>query len=285
MTFALHVLPSIALFMVVAVSALPAISQARMLLLGASASYTSGMFLPVWLYGETVPDTVFLLVGGGAGSLVGALLALVCRKLRGDYFALATLCFAELLRLVLLINPPFPGPQGIPGVPRGTILSVPLESAGAMAGAALALLFLASIATAFSMRSPWGAGLQASSDHELSARTSGVAVDKLRASALVYAGLWGGLAGALAVRYLSLADVEAFALTESVMVLVVALLAARNSIARCLAVSCVVGLGSELLRFFATGALRQIVFGTTLFILAFIVRGSLGQAEKETGAR
>jgi branched-chain amino acid transport system permease protein len=280
MSFIMHVAPAIILFLVVTVSALPAIAQGRMLLLGTSAFYTAGAFFSVYIAGRgETPGTLSLVAGGLAGGVGGVVLAGICTRLRGDYFALATLCFAELLRLTLLISPPFPGPQGIPGIPRGTLLGMPIDSAAAMTAVAGVLLVFVTVTTALAVTSPWGAALQAVHDHEAAARTSGLPVSKVRLAALAYAGIWGGMAGALGVRYLSLADPESFALSESIMVLVVVLLSGRPSVLRCLVCGTAVATLSELLRFVATGAVRQIAFGALLFLLALVVRDDLRDAE------
>ena len=279
MSFIIYIAPAIILFLVVTVSALPAIAQGRMLLLGTSAFYTVGAFFSVYVVGRgQMPGTWSLIAGGLAGGLGGATLAVICTRLRSDYFALATLCFGELLRLTLLIHPPFPGPQGIADILRGTMLGVSLESAEAMTAASCVLLILAAITTSLAMRSPWGAALQAVHDHEIAARTSGLPVSKVRMIALVYAGIWGGIAGALGVRYLSLADAESFALSESIMVLVVILLAGQPSVLRCLVFGIAVATLSELLRFVTTGAVRQMAFGALLFMLALILRNDLRDA-------
>lgn len=280
MNFVNQIAPSIILFLVVTVSTLPAITQARMLLLGTSAFYTVGVFASVYRVSPEQPPEVFsLLIGGIAGGLTGALLACICMRLRGDYFALATLCFAELLRLVLIINPPFPGPQGIPGIPRGTLFGISLASAGTMTTAAGVLLILTSVTTALVIASPWGAALQGIHDNEAAARSAGLPVTRIRLAALVYVGFWSGTAGALGVRYLSLADADSFSLTESIMVLVVVLLSARPSVPRCLAFGAGIAALSEILRFVTTGALRQIVFGALLFFLAFVIRDTLWNSE------
>ncbi len=217
------------------------------------------------------------------GALAGATMGILCNRLRGDYFALGTLCFAELLRLSLVISPPFPGPQGIPGIARGTLGLVSIESAPAMVVAALILLLACSLITSLLIAAPWGASLRAVHDHEIGAKSSGLPVGRIRLGALTYAGAWGGTAGALGARYLSLADVESFALPESIMVLVVVLLAGRPSVSRCLLTGATIAALNELLRFLATGAVRQIAFGAILFGLAFILRDDLRTADTSGG--
>jgi branched-chain amino acid transport system permease protein len=280
MRFVVQIAPAVILFLVVTVSALPAIAQARMLMLGTAAFYTAGAFVSIYVSGQgRIPGTLSMVVGGLAGAVTGIFLAGICHRLRGDYFALATLCFAELLRLVLLINPPFPGPQGIAGIARGTLIGLPIDSGLAMTTATSILLVAVSVTTALLIRSPWGAALHAVHDHEIAARSTGLPVNTIRLGCLAYVGAWSGMAGALGVRYLSLADADNFSLSESIMVLVVVLLSGSPSVMRCLLFGAVLATLSELLRFVATGAIRQIVFGALLFFLALVVRDDLRSAD------
>ena len=278
---ALEVWPQVCCFLLVVIAAIPAVQQCRMLLLGSAAFYTVGAYgFGIFVQSGYAANGVALFVGSVGGGAAGVVMAVLCWRLRGDYFALATLCFAELLRLTLLIEPPFPGPQGISGLPRTIVFGLSLRPRLAMALAASAALAGVASLTALAVRSPWGAGLQAIRDNEVAARTLGLPVDVLRVTALFYCGLWAGLAGAIAASYSSLADTDSFSLTESIMVLLVILLANRPSVARCLAVGVVVAVLSEGLRFVASGAVRQIVFGALLIGLAVLNRDELNLSKR-----
>lgn len=275
MSFAIELVPRVAIFLIIAVSSIPAISSGRMLLLGVSGFYTVGAFASAWFDGGQPGGTLALLVGAAAGGLAAAALSAACGRLRGDYFALATLCFAELVRLALLINPPFPGPQGISGVQRGTLFGFPLDATSSIAVAALLCLAAVAAVTAIVLRSPWASALRAVSDNERAARTMGLPVNAIRTTALLYAGAWSGLAGALGARYLSLADAGSFALPDSILVLVVLLLAGKPGVFRCIVFGAAISALSELLRFVATGADREIAFAVLLFVAALAVRDDL----------
>ncbi len=275
MNFGLELVPQVAIFLIVAVSALPAISTGRMLVLGVSGCYTVGAFVSVWFDAGQPGGTASMVIGALGGGLAGAFLAAACLRLRGDYFALASLCFAEVVRLGLLINPPFPGPQGIAGVPRGTLLGFSIESPEAIATAALLCLGLISTVTTLTLVSPWAAALRATSDNERAARTNGLPTNRIRSTALVYMGLGSGIAGALGTRYLSLADANTFSLPDSILVLVVLLLAGAPSVWRCIVFGTLVSSFSEVLRFIATGAIREIAFAALLVAAALVVRDDL----------
>lgn len=280
MQVALEIWPQVCCFLVVVVASIPAVQQCRMLLLGSAAFYTAGAYgFGAFVRAGYPADVVALLVGSAAGAAAALAMAAFCWRLRGDYFALATLCFAQLLGLVLLIEPPFPGPQGISGLPRPSVFGLSLRSGWAMALAASAALAGAACMTALAVRSPWGAGLQAIRDNETAARTLGIPVGALRVTPLVYCGVWAGMAGAIAASYSSLADTDSFALTESIMVLLVILLANQPSVTHCLAAGVVVALLSEGLRFATGGAFRQMLFGALLVGLALLYRDQLAASK------
>lgn len=280
MPFVMEALPGILLFMVAALAVLPAIEQGRMLLLGTAAFFVSGAYGSAWLISTGwTPNTLAWLAGGVIGASVGLMMGLVCLRLRKDYFALATLCFAELLRLVLRIEPPFPGPQGISGVTRGSLFGLPLTSQESVVAASVGLLCVTALAVHLVSKAPWAASLQAARDNERAARTIGLPVDRIRITALVFGGFWCGLAGALSARHISLADGDTFALTESIMVIVVVLLAGGASVARCLFFGFLIGSLAEGLRFVASGAVKEMAFGALLFVLALLVRDELKETE------
>jgi len=120
--------------------------------------------------------------------------------LKGSYFALVTLAFAEVFRIVAL-QLPFTG--------AGVGLMLPLrESTAAMQFASprgygfvvLALVALALLATAWLRRSRFGARLQAVRDNEDAARALGIDPFATKLAACVLSGTFMGAAGAFYVQ-------------------------------------------------------------------------------------
>lgn len=138
---------------------------------------------------ETAGDGVTLVVSLGIGAVVGAVAAVVLglptMHLRGVFLAIATLGFAEAVRIVLLNADWSGGPQGI---------SVPKIVEPWMAWAVLAV-----VAYVFWRQGPsrYGRALAAIREDELAARAMGVDVGRHRLSAFVTAGAVAGLYGVL----------------------------------------------------------------------------------------
>jgi branched-chain amino acid transport system permease protein len=157
------------------------------------AAFTAATLAPS---GDDVGDVPALLVAVVIGMAVGALAAVVLglptMHLRGVFLAIATLGFAEAVRVVLLNLEWTGGAQGL-GVPR--ILTV------GMAWTALAV-----VAYWFWRmgRSRYGRALEAIREDELAARAMGIDVGRHRLAAFVTAGAVAGLYGVLFAYYVRL---------------------------------------------------------------------------------
>ncbi|MGY2067941.1 branched-chain amino acid ABC transporter ATP-binding protein/permease [Blastococcus sp. SYSU DS0619] len=160
----------------------------------ASLAAFSGAYLAP--SGADVGDVAALLIAVAIGMSVGAIgavvLGLPTMHLRGVFLAIATLGFAEAVRVVLLNQEWTGGAQGL-GVPR--VLTV------GMAWTALAL-----VAYWFWRmgRSRYGRALEAIREDELAARSMGIDVGRHRLAAFVTAGAIAGLYGVLYAYYVRL---------------------------------------------------------------------------------
>ncbi len=99
---------------------------------------------------------VLLPLAGILASFWGVLLGFPVLRLRGDYLAIVTLAFGEIIRLVLinwtaLTN----GYAGIGGIPRPTFFGIPFNADDNGFAAVFGLQFSRSIASSFSITSSW----------------------------------------------------------------------------------------------------------------------------------
>ena len=61
-----------------------------------------------------------VVLGGGVAAFTGYLVGLPSLRLRGDYLAIVTLGFGEIIRILFLNIPAVGGPRGLPGIPLQT---------------------------------------------------------------------------------------------------------------------------------------------------------------------
>jgi branched-chain amino acid transport system permease protein len=163
------------------------------------------------------------LLGAAAGVLVGALSFRY--GLRGSYFALVTLAFAEVFR-ILADSVPFTG--------AGVGLQLPLSPGAAnfqfadKAGFYLVILALTGLATALAWwieNSRFGAALVALRENEDAARALGIDIDRTKLGAILLSGALSGLAGSFYVQYFLYLDPRiAYGVEVSVAALLVPLI-------------------------------------------------------------
>ncbi len=143
-------------------------------------------------------DPVTMALGGLVAALAAVIIGLpLLSKLRGDYFALGTLGFGEIVKVILINGGDFTG--GAFGVvaPAGTfdtLLPHYLVGLGLMVGVALVLRLL--------MRSRYGLALIAVRDDEMAASANGIDTLKVKVAAFAGSAFIAGVAGSLYTYYI-----------------------------------------------------------------------------------
>ncbi|SDY93741.1 amino acid/amide ABC transporter membrane protein 2, HAAT family (TC 3.A.1.4.-)/amino acid/amide ABC transporter ATP-binding protein 1, HAAT family (TC 3.A.1.4.-) [Geodermatophilus africanus] len=164
--------------------------------------------------GDDVGDVPALLaavvIGMAVGALAAVVLGLPTMHLRGVFLAIATLGFAEAVRVVLLNQEWTGGAQGL-AVPR--ILTV---------GTAWTVLAVVAYWFWRMGRSRYGRALEAIREDELAARSMGIDVGRHRLAAFITAGAVAGLYGVLFAYYVRLIAPNDFDFTAAVEGLVTA---------------------------------------------------------------
>lgn len=145
-----------------------------------------------------------ILAGVGVSVLMSIALGLTTLRLREDYFAILTLGFAEVLRILLVnLSSISGGPIGISGIPRlvqvGPGTSYPLVFLGIVVTAVV----LALAACTVLARSPLGRTLRAVRDDEHAAMALGKNPLRFRLLALVWGASLASVAGSLWAYYVS----------------------------------------------------------------------------------
>jgi len=154
--------------------------------------------------GELPTLLVAILIGMSVGALAAVVLGLPTMHLRGVFLAIATLGFAEAIRIVILNMEWTGGAQG---------MSVPKVLTPAVAWIALAV-----VAYWFwrQGRSRYGRALEAIREDELAARAMGIDVGRHRLSAFVAAGAVAGLYGVLWAYFVRLIAPDDFGFTAAI---------------------------------------------------------------------
>ena len=213
----------------------PAIGEALVALCGADIE-ANGIHLSVWLI---VP------LSAAVAGLAGALLGAPTLKLRGDYLAIVTLGFGEIIRIFMNnLN----GPVNITNGPQGINLIDPVRLGGlSLAGEAgsgamvrvagwampsvnayyFLFLFLVLVTVFVSHRlqySRLGRAWIAIREDEIAAKAMGINVRNVKLLAFAMGASFGGVAGAMFASFQGFISPESFSLTESIAVLAMVVL-------------------------------------------------------------
>lgn len=167
----------------------------------ALGAYASAL---VTVYGG-VPIPVGVAVAIGLAALAGAILSRLTLQLRGDYLAIVTLGFSELVRLIaaneIWLTRGSDGISGIPGLWRATL--TPFQFNALSAAILVVLVAVVWALTERLRRAPWGRALRAVRDDEVAAQVAGKATRRLRVQAFALGAGILGLAGAAYAHYTS----------------------------------------------------------------------------------
>lgn len=207
--------------------------------------------------------------------------------LKGSYFALVTLAFAEVFRIVSL-SVPFTG--------AGVGLMVPLREGAAnmqfgdrrgYVWLMLALVAIALLITAWLRHSRFGAWLQAVRDNEDAARAIGVDPFRVKLGAIILSGACMGAAGAFYVQVFQYIDPGiAFGPHTSVEALVAAIVGGLGTLWGPVLGALALHLLADLTRnlFGALPGINMVIYGSVLvLIVMFAPRGILGLGQSVRG--
>lgn len=225
---------------------------------------------------------VALVAAAGVAALVGLIVGALSFRygLKGSYFALVTLAFAEVCR-ILALSLPFTG--------AGVGLMVPLRESvanlqfGSRAGylyVILAMVVAALLVSAWLRNSRFGAYLQAVRDNEDAARAAGVDPLRVKLGAIVLSGGFMGLAGAFYVQVFQYIDPGiAFGSSASVEALVAAIVGGMGTVWGPLLGAFALHVLADLTRnlFGELPGINMVIYGCVLvLIVMFLPRGIAG---------
>ncbi|HSQ08949.1 MAG TPA: ABC transporter ATP-binding protein [Chromatiaceae bacterium] len=254
------------------------VGYAGLLDLGYVAFYAVGAYFYAILaspqFGIHLPWWALLPTGAGIACLFGVLLGAPTLRLRGDYLAIVTLGFGEIIRIFLNnLNAPVNvtnGPQGInmvdPVTIAGSALTKPMDLFGIQISGAHAhyYLFLAMtllvIFIAFRLQSSRiGRAWAAIREDEVAAEAMGINTRNIKLLAFAMGATFGGLGGGLFAAFQGFVSPESFTLMESIMILCMVVLGGMGHIPGVILGALLLTMLPELLRYI--GPLQQELIG------------------------
>jgi branched-chain amino acid transport system permease protein len=255
---------------------------AGLLDLGYIAFYAVGAYTYALLsspqFGIHLPFWVILPIGAGIACLFGVLLGAPTLKLRGDYLAIVTLGFGEIIRIFLNnLNAPINftnGPQGINLIDPFRIGGFSFASTESFLGITftgpqkyyymLLLLTIAVIVVNLRLQnSRLGRAWEAIREDEIAAKAMGINTRNVKLLAFAMGASFGGIAGAVFSATQQFISPESFGLFESIIVLAMVVLGGMGNIPGVILGAVLLTLLPEVLRY-TMEPLQMGLFGRVL---------------------
>jgi branched-chain amino acid transport system permease protein len=210
---------------------------------------------------------VSLLLGGLLAAILGYLVGLPSLRLRGDYLAIVTLGFGEIIRVLILNIEPIGGARGLPGIPKFANFFWVFLSVVVVIAVARNLA-----------RSTHGRALFAIRDDEIAAEALGVDTTRYKVTAFVLGAFFAGVAGGLFAHYLSYLNPATFTFLKSIEVIAMVVLGGMGSVSGSVLAAIVLTLMPEVLR--AVKDFRMVIYALMLIVLMITrPQGLLGTRE------
>lgn len=211
----------------------------------------------------------------------GFCLAVPALRLKGDYFAIVTLGFGEIVRLVLNNWDSFTnGPNGISGITPASVAGTSLGALDRYYYLVLAAIFAAYAVVRRVRFSRIGRAWVAIREDEIAAGAMGINTTVYKLYAMAFGSFWAGLAGALFAAKMQFVSPESFTFMESVLILCMVILGGLGSLAGVAAGALILILLPELLR--GVQSYRMIALSAGIILLMIFRPGGLfGSATRE----
>lgn len=240
-------------------------------------------------------------LAGAFAALFGLLLGFPVLRLRGDYLAIVTLAFGEMIRVILLNwYPVTRGPDGLSGIPRPSFFGLPfarrppegVDSFHTFFGLEYAsmqrivflyyvILALALITNFFTLRIrrlPIGRAWEALREDEIACRSLGIDPTNTKLTAFAIGAMFGGFAGSFFATRQGFISPESFTFIESAVILAIVVLGGMGSQIGVVVASVVLIGGTELLR--ELEEYRMLAFGAAMVaIMVWRPRGLLAHRD------
>ncbi len=242
------------------------LGQAGFMALGAYSTIllNSNAHLPLWMA---------VILAGIITAFFGFLIGFPTLKLEGDYLAIVTLAFGEIIRVVLVNLKQWTG--GPNGKSFPTILTL---SPSVAVFTVLSVLVLIIICIQNIIRSSYGRAVLAVREDEIAAKSCGISVFKYKMTGFVMASFVAGIGGALYVMYVGFIKPEQAAFTKSIDYLIFVVLGGMGSVTGSVLAAFVLTYLQEGLRFLQN--YRLLFYPVVLiFVMLFRPQGLLGTKE------
>lgn len=217
----------------------------------AIGAYTSALLTKNLALIPSVEFPLAMLAGGLMAMLFGFLICIPTLRLHGDYLAIITLAFGEIIKNVLLNLKITGGAIGLSAIPRYT------NFGNAYFWMAVTVIFTVSL-----VHSKQGRAIVSIRENEIAAEAAGVNADKYKILAFVFGAFFAGIAGGLYAHNISIIQPTVFKMDKSIEILVMTVMGGMGNIFGSIIAAAVLTILPQALQFIAN--YRMLVYSIVL---------------------
>jgi branched-chain amino acid transport system permease protein len=198
-----------------------------------------------------------LVAGGLSAAFAGLLVGLPSLRLKGDYLAIVTLGFGEIIRVIFQNCEPLGGALGLNGIPAYTTTFWVLAFGAATIFTVYCLV-----------HSTYGRGFLATHDDEIAAEAIGLNTTRYKIVAFVVGAFFAGVAGGLYGHFKQTVSPSGFDFTKSIEIVVMVILGGMGNTVGVILAAILLTLLPEVLR--SAAEYRMILYSLLLIVLMLV---------------
>jgi branched-chain amino acid transport system permease protein len=252
-----RILMTICINVILALSANLVINYTGQLTLGHSAFMAIGAYGAAAIYKAGVPFVVSLLFGSLIAAVSGFLIGLPTLRLKGDYLAITTLGFCQIIVVLLQNIPQLGGAQGFAGIPGKTTF---------------AWVFFSMILTIVVLHnvvgSRQGRAMVSVREDEIAAGAMGINTTRYKVMAFTVSAFFAGLAGGLYAFLMMFINPTMFDYFKSMDLVIYVVLGGNGAFAGCIASTAILTVLPEALRFLNN--YRMVIYPLLLIVIMIL---------------
>ncbi len=273
------------LYVVLALSLNFVLGFAGQLSMGHSAFYAIGAYVTALLMVNfNMSFWIAFILSAIVAGIFGLLLGMPTLRLKGDYLAITTIGFGEILRLILVNwTEVTRGPAGIPGIPSPKIFGFIIKDNIGYYYIILLLAFFTIFISSRLLHSRLGQGFIAVRDDETAAEAMGINSTYLKILAFVLGAAIAGMAGSFFATFIHYVNPDNFTYMESVSILCMVVLGGLGSIPGVILGAILLTILPEALRGIAT--YRYAIYGLLLILMMINRPGGMINMDRLKGGR
>ena len=185
----------------------------------AVGAYTAGIFWRAGFLPDSLSMVAGILLAGLVAAIFGILIGIPALRLRGDYLAIITLGFGEIIRVLILnLSDLTNGAMGLPGIPRFSSFLV-----------VYVCVVFACVVIHLLMKSRHGRAILSIRENEIAAESCGINTTYYKVMAFAVSAFFAGIAGALFAGNLGILTPGAFSFMQSIDILMIVVLGGLGS--------------------------------------------------------